>query len=283
MGLTIQEMVAQKKKEQAAKKAANLRTMKPAPGKHTYRILPTWRLKTMPEACKEGAQPFWHDFAQHWVRAEKGGKPVAYVCMDKTFGAECPICSAIGRGISASSDDATVELLKDANAAQKYLFNVLHRSGDKPNEVQVMEVGTKIYDQILEFVAEYGDITDLKEGKDLIITREGTGMDTKYTVLPAGKHQPVDASVLDSLYDLDAVVQQENETKLHLALDNVAKACGVLPAPRSAGGNASLVDMSDVDDAEYSDVGEVVDESVAADDISDDELDDLLGDLETGS
>lgn len=287
----IQDLVKRTKAQQAAKKAANLRTLKPQPGKHTYRILPTWRLKTMPEECKKEAQPFWHDFAMHWVRTEKNGKPTAYICLDKTFGADCPVCAAIGRGISASDDDATVELLKDANASQKYLFNVLHRSStDKPNEVQILEVGNKIFEQVLEFVSEYGDITDLNDGMDLIITREGSGLDTKYTVLPAAKHKPVDKGIIENLYDLDAVVQQENETKLKLALDNLSKVSGVLPAP-SAGGSsrASLVDMTDVEDAEYAESGADDEppfdpDNEAADDISDDELDDLLGDLEnTGS
>lgn len=284
----IQDLIKKTKQEHAAKKASNMRTLKPLPGRHTYRILPTWRLNTMPEECEKEAQPFWHDFAQHWVRAEKNGKPVAYICLEKTFGADCPICSAIGRGISASNDDETVELLKDANAAQKYLFNVLHRSStDKPNEVQVFEVGNKIFEQVLEFVTEYGDITDLKDGLDLIINREGSGLDTKYTVMPAAKHKPVDKSVMANLFDLDAVVKQENETKLNLALDNLSKASGVLPAPSRGGSSrASLVDMSDVEDADYSDSTDDVaaeDVSDAGDDISDDELDDLLGDLETGS
>lgn len=280
----IQDLVRKTKQEQAAKKAANLRTLKPLAGKHTYRILPTWRLNTMPDECKKEAQPFWHDFAMHWVRTEKNGKPTAYICLDKTFGADCPVCAAIGRGISASTDDQTIELLKSANASQKYLFNVLHRSSpDKPNEVQILEVGNKIFDQILEFVTEYGDITDLNDGIDLIINREGTGLDTKYSVLPAGKHQKVDPSVMANLFDLDAVVKQENETKLKIALENLSKVSGILPAATSSN-RASLVDMSDVEDGDYSDAPFDADDEttvdVASDDISDDELDELLGDLD---
>jgi hypothetical protein len=282
----IAELVARTKKAQAAKKASGLRAIKPQQGKHTYRILPTWRLNTMPEECAKDVQPFWHDFAMHWVRTEKNGKPVAYVCLEKTFGSECPICSAIGRGISSSNDDETVDLLKSANASQKYLINVLHRSSpDKPNEVQVMEVGQKIFDQLIEFLSEYGDITDLNDGIDLIINREGTGMDTTYKVLPAAKHKPVDVSVMPQLLDLDAVVQQENETKLNIALENLSKVSGILPATKAPTAHrASLVDMSEVAEAEYADEApfEADKTEVAADDISDDELDDLLGDLANG-
>lgn len=279
--MSIQDLVARTKKEQAAKKAANLRTLKPQDGKHTYRILPTWRLNTMPEKCKEAAQPFWHDFAMHYVRSEANGKPTAYICLEKTFGAECPVCAAIGRGISASHDDETIGLLKEANATQKYLLNVLHLTGPKRDEVQVMEVGQKIFDQILEFVSEYGDITDLKEGMDIIITREGSGLNTTYTVMPNIKSQPVDASVMSKLFDLDAVVKQENETRLSMALDNLAKVSGILPAASaSTGHRASLVDMSDVDDADYSDVPFEPDTPAGSDDISDDELDSLLSELD---
>jgi hypothetical protein len=283
----IADLVAKTKKAQAAKKASGLRAMKPLPGKHTYRILPTWRLNTMPEKCEAETQPFWHDFAMHWVRTVKGGKPVAYICLEKTFGAECPVCRAIGQGISSSNDDDTVALLKEANASQKYLLNVLHRtSPDKPNEVQVMEVGQKIFDQVIEFLSEYGDITDLNDGIDLIINREGSGLDTTYSVLPAAKSKPVDQSVMTKLFDLDAVVQQENETKLNIALENLGKVSGILPSSHAPSTHrASLVDMSNVEDAEYADSPASSDDdgSIAADDISDDELDGLLNDLATGS
>lgn len=279
--MSVQDLVTKVKKQMAAKKAANLRALKPLPGKHVYRILPTWRLNTMPEKCKEETQPFWHDFGMHWVRSSTNGKPVAYICLDKTFGVDCPVCAAIGRGISNTNDDDTVDLLKSANSQQKFLLNVLHRSSpDKPNEVQVMEVGPKIFDQILEFISEYGDITDLENGKDLIINREGSGLDTKYTVLPAANSKPVGKEVMSNLYDLDAVVQQENETRLKMALDNLAKVSGILPASGASGSSASLVDMSDVEDASYADVP--AGGADASDDISDDELDDLLGDLASG-
>lgn len=285
MSNSIADLIKSKKQDIASKKAAHMRTLKPLDGKHTYRILPSWRIVTRADEG-EKAHPFWHDFAMHYVRESESAKPTAYICVDKTFGQPCDVCSGIGQGIKASHDDATVELLKQANATQKYLLNVLHLSGPNPTDVQVIEVGQGVFDSILSFVEEYGDITDLKTGWPIIITREGTGLNTKYTVMPGFKPgaapAALDPSIMSKLVDLDAAVSQENETRLRIALQGLAKVSGILPpAGLAAGGSRpSLVDMSDVEDLDEEEESAVVS---AAGDVSDDDLDDILADLENDS
>lgn len=276
----IKDLINKKKQEMASKKAASLKTLKPQAGRHTYRILPPWRLRTQPD--EPGPHPFWHDFALHWIKQDPNQKKpdAVYICADKTFGEPCDICNAIGRGIKASDDDQAIEALKACNSQQKYLLNILHRSGPNPDEVQVMEVGVKIFEQILEFVNEYDDITDLNEGMDIVISKEGTGLNTKYTLMPAAKSKPVDPSVMDNLFDLDAAVAQENETKKQQALNEVGKVVGVLP-PSENTQRASLADMSDLDEAEdaaFEDSDPA--DAEQADDLSDDDLDKMLAEFD---
>lgn len=226
---TIAELLASKREQLNANKAAGTKTLKPVQGKHTYRILPSWRKDDL---------VFWHDYGLHFVKGGPQNKVLAvYLCAAKTFGQACLVCDSIGDGIRTSTDDNLIKQLKEANATQRHLVNVLHLTGpaDKINTPQVMELPTTAFDQIITIMEEpgYGDITQLKAGPamgcDIIIERTGTGFDTKYTVVPAppGASQDVPESILAQLADIDAVVNQLNLPAEHRALAALAKVRGV--------------------------------------------------------
>lgn len=278
--MSVMDLIKAKREQMAQQKAASIKTLKPAAGKHTYRILPSWRKMTKPEG-KDHDQ-FWHDIGVHYIRTsttQNAPIEAAYICVNKTFQRSCDICEQIRRGLKACSSDEEIELLKGANSTQKYLFNVLHRSDatGKAEEVQVLEVGVKVFEQILEIMEEWGDITDLNNGRDIIISREGSGLTTKYTVQPASKSAPVNPSVMNQLIDLDAVVAQEDEAKKQAALTNLAKIWGILP-PASGAAIAQtspknvLADLSEAEDVPFEAVGE-------SNELDDDELNDLLREL----
>jgi len=270
---SIQDLIAGKQKEMAAKKSRQ-NTLKPQPGKHTYRVLPSWR------GGEE--KQFWHDFAMHFIKTpESAGKPAAvYICSDKTFGKPCEICEAAKKLMAVSTSDDTTKQLKEALSAQRYLLNVLHITGTEPEKVQIMEVGQGVFEQVCGLIGEYGDITDLNEGTDLIITRTGSGLETKYTVMPAAKSKPVSKAAVANLPNLDEFVAQENPAGETKALTAVGAIVGLLPSDTAApkrGGHPALADLSS-DDAEFETVGASAKVSaVDGDDLEGlDELDDLL-------
>lgn len=280
MATSIQDLIAGKQKDMAAKKSRQ-NTLKPAAGKHTYRILPSWR--------GGDDKQFWHDFSMHFIKTTEsikaGNKPAAvYICSSKTFDKPCEVCAAIEKMMAVSTDDDTTKQLKEAKSAQRYLMNVLHLTGDEPDKPQVMEVGTGVFEGVCNLIGEYGDITDLNEGIDLVITRSGTGLDTKYAVMPAAKSKPVNKSVMSGVTNLDEFVAQENPQGETKALTAVGAIAGILPSnnpalARPARGNAALAALSEADDADFEDItptrgasSAVVDE----DELSD--LDDLLSD-----
>lgn len=278
MATSIQDLIAGKQKDMAAKKSRQ-NTLKPQPGTHTYRVLPSWR--------GGDEKQFWHDFAMHFIKTpDSAGKPAAvYVCSDKTFGKPCEICEAAKKLMAVSTNDDQTKQLKEALSAQRYLLNVLHLTGTEPDKVQIMEVGQGVFEAICGLIGEYGDITDLNEGTDLKITRTGSGLDTKYTVMPAAKSKPVAAKVIANLPNLDEFVAQENPAGETKALTAVGAIVGLLPdnsAPVKRGGHPALSQLSEADDAEFETVKPTARASApsAADDDLDglDELDDLLGD-----
>lgn len=272
MGLSIQDLIARKQKEMAAKKQRQ-NTLKPAAGKHTYRILPG-------SFNKQDGQ-FWHDFGIHFIKTPNSAdKPEAvYICTEKSFGKPCPVCDAIRKSIGVTDDDKMIEMLKKAGSAQRYLLNALHLTGSEPKKVQVLEVGQGVFDAICELIQEYGDITDPENGIDIVIKREGTGIDTSYSVLPAAKSQPFPKEVLANRIDLDEFVAQENPAGETKALTAVGGIIGILPPAAGKGlpaGEArpKLADMSDAEDGDFEPA------RPAKDDLDDElaDLDDLLND-----
>lgn len=274
MAVSIQDLIASKTKEMSAKKS-RASTLKPAAGKHTYRILPSWR-------GGEEMQ-FWHDFSMHFIKtAESGTKPAAvYICAEKTYGKECEVCAAIKKSMAVSVDDDMTKRLKEALSAQRYLLNVLHLTGPEPEKVQVLEVGQGVFESVCGLISEYGDITDPTDaGTNVIIQREGTGLDTKYTVLPAAKKTSVPKKCLgDALINLDEFVAQENPAGETKALTAVGTIIGLLPAASkpgvgSKGSHPALSALSDdAEDADFTDL--TADSSKGKADESLDDLDDL--------
>ena len=299
MAKSIQELIAAKQKEIAAKKGRQ-RAFKFPIGKTKIRILPSWR--------GDGEMQFWHDFGTHFIKDDKGETAAIYVCTDKTYNRDCEICKSIGLGIKNAHDDETIELLKEANAGQQYLMNALIRGDENSKEPVLLAVGIGVFSDICDIIEEYDDITDLENGIDLTVTREGSGRrDTKYTVIPAAKSAKVPKEVMTKVVNLDEYVAQEDDGNLHKAIAAVASSAGLLPSARPATpASAALVDKSasksiaddladDVLEAEISELDESEEEMMAAmsgeldtaateessdDELNDDDLDELLADLE---
>lgn len=257
---TVASLMAQAKEKSEAKKAGGIRPIKPSQGNHTYRILPSWRGLD----ADGGSNPFWHDFGQHFIRPAAGSKVESvYVCSHKTFEEECEVCNAINQSMRLDGvSDSDLKTLKDARASQHYLINVLHRSGpaDKVNEPQLMVVGSKIFEQIADIVGMYNDITDLATGRDIAITRKGTGFDTTYNVVPTAAPSVVDVSIMANAINIDAVVDQRSPVGEARALTTVAKIVGIEVAERPAIASTSVAGSlgTDAAEAEYVDDSPVV-------------------------
>lgn len=290
--MSIQDLIARKKKDIDSKKANNIKTHKPPAGKNIYRILPAWREQTEAEKEDDLSAPFWHDFSLHWIKSDldKNKPDAVYICTDKTFGKPCDICETLESAIVQLEDSPHKDLLKGQRSRQTYLLNALHVNGQNPTEPVILEVGTIIFEQICEHIAEYGDITDLQNGQDIIIKREGSGFETKYTVLPAAKSNPVSPSVMEKVHNLDTVVAQENATKAKAALNKLGEITGVIPkalpgsSPKSQLAHDAVIEDAEFEDlpddwgAEQAETTEVVEATDAADDDFDidNELDALL-------
>lgn len=281
----IMEMI--RKKKQAIQQSSGRRekTTKPQPGKSRFRILPGWR---------GGDDPtFFQDFGQHFVKGVDGTLKAVYICTEKTFGKPCPVCAAIGAGINAADDDDVIKAMEESRAKGRILMNALHLNGDDPATPIILDLTPTTAEKVFDLMDEYGDITDLETGRGIVINRTGKGLNTKYDILPAAESDPVPASMLEKLHNLDKYVEQEYDEGKNKVLGAVSTVTGILPAPVASSADAPSTSADEgLDDvlegecetveAPAETVAEVKEAPVVAkadDDLSDDELDSLLDEL----
>ncbi len=288
------KLLQQKKQEIGSRNRA--KTAKIPDGTSRWRILPSWR-------GGEDA-PFWHDFGQHFVKNAAGEMIAVYVCVDKTFARPCDICDAVSHGIKNSTDDATMKALTEARASGRVLVNAIHLDGPKATEVQIMELPPTAFGMVIDIAAEWAEagenIFDVAKGKDLVITRTGTGKNTKYGVQAGARTTAIAADSAKRLHNLDDYVKQESSEQQLRALNAIRTTTGALalaaPSGVSSGMPAGSVIVEDdayavatppkrvvaaeVEDAKPVTRGAAKPVAAPAAATGDDDLDQMLADLD---
>lgn len=194
---------------------------------------------------------FWAENGVHWIKTEKGGKPVAVCgCEDEVHQKPCPICTAIDKASKTASDDETLAIIKEWKVKKNVLVNALIRSGTDASETpQVVELTAKAFSAMTNNIEIYAndpggeiDILDFKTGIDFVVTRSGKGFDTDYVVTIAPRSKPVPDGTVERLVDLDAYIEKEffrgDDRKALTAIANmtgvsVGSAALTAPAPRA--------------------------------------------------
>lgn len=117
------------------------------------------------------------------------GKSVATCPKTWNSKEKCPICEYVEQLQQSKSKDDK-KLANDIKAKRRIYINVLNRDDDEDGDTpKVLPIGVTILKGLLETIcdADYGDITDPEDGRDITITRKGQGLKTEYSVLPKPK------------------------------------------------------------------------------------------------
>jgi len=267
-------LARQQKAEIQEKSGRRERAVRPPVGKSKWRILPSWRGLEEPL--------FAHAFGQHFIKDKNGDMVAVHMCLDKTYGKPCLICDSIARGIRSAEDDDTINLLKESQSSGSYLMNALRIDGDEPTTPVLLSLSPTTYEKVLDLIDQYADegvdLLDPSEGYDIVISRTGKGLNTKYDVNAAVKPSKISKSVLENLNDLDLYVKQEHEATEQKALsfiDKVVTGRAALPSSKSDDD-----EMEDILEADFEETSEEdLDKSVSSKKVTDDELDSILGEL----
>lgn len=287
---SLLDQVRAKQKELDSKRAKDFSVTPPA-GNSRWRILPHWSgdLENLPV----------HDFGQHFIKdpTSKEVKAVV-VCAAKTFGEPCEVCDQIASlkaESMASGHEEMVQYYNEARSAQKHLVNAVRweKGSGYHDEVTTLALPMTAFEQLMGLVATYYaegvNLFDMESGHDIIIMRNGSGRNTKYTVMAAPTASAIDGKYQERIQNLEEYVNQINEEKTRAALAALgvtrSPATAALPASvtTAAGGpTASAAEVEAATAAVEKAEAEVVAEGPesVADALGDVDLDDLdLGDL----
>lgn len=204
---------------------------KPRDGKNRIRVLPAWRTGT------GQAEPFWHDFGQHWIKDTDGALKAVVGCKEKSYGHACEMCDFLAEKSREIADDDLLKALGESKAKGAIILNVLILDGDASEKETpvIYQLTPTTFDQVLAIMDEYGDVTDPKEGTDIVIEKSGKGLNTEYKVMAAAKSQPVPAVALGRLHNLDEFVKAEMTSKEQKAKQQLGAIFGSSRMLASAG------------------------------------------------
>jgi len=131
-----------------------------------------------------------------------------YFCPRLTIQQPCPVCEYVDE-LYKSGTEEDIKLAKSLSGQSRYYYNIIDRK-DVGKGVQVFGAPPTVQDQIRDCFREYGDITDPKEGHDIIITKHKDKVPAlmyRVQVDPRGASKVAVTGWEEQLYDLEAYVQ----------------------------------------------------------------------------
>lgn len=210
-------MARVKAKKQALSNSADHAKLKQGQA-NIIRILPSWL---------GVGEEFFADWGIHWVKHPGEDKAKAvHMCLAKTLGEDCPICDALAAGSRAASSEEETKALKESGASQRMLFNVIMYGQGKDTEPQILEVAGGVAADIFTLMEDFGDITHPETGRNITITATGSGIATRYTVMPAKDATAIDPSLYAKPVNLTEHVMQADKAKLIAAVSAVGAITG---------------------------------------------------------
>lgn len=184
----------------------------PTDGRNVIRILPP----------NDDAE-FYAETLVHYNLGPKKDKSA--ICRKAAGEKHCPVCDLVDELFKGDKDDKAYA--KRIKARGKYYFNVVDRSVEEDDEnfgkVLVYGSGVTVFEELLGIICDpdYGDITDAKEGYDIIITKSGKGLDTEYKINARPKQTKIGIDEWEEkLVDLSLLVKCKSEEDVEYLLEN---------------------------------------------------------------
>ena len=203
MGIDLAKMRA---KREALENRGNGKSAfwRPEDGEQTIRLLPT-----------SDGDPF----KEFWFHYNLGKNP-GFLSPKKNFGEDDPLNDFI-RTLYNEGTDESIKMAKSLNARQRFFTPVIVR-GQEEEGVKLWGYGKTAYKELLNLVLnpEYGDITDVDEGTDLVINygKPAGAQFPQTTITPRRRSSPLSdssdttAGLLDSIPDFDEVFESARKT-----------------------------------------------------------------------
>lgn len=176
-----------------AKKANNYMNLEEGP--NVVRILPP----------PIGERDAFYEVRQHYVKPAGAERAVVFLCpRHMQNGKFCPACEQYNK-YHRSTNTADQERAKELYPGKRVFCNVIDRKNPNkgPLILGLSSMTFKFIEAIRDDQVNGGNFTHPINGFDLTINREGTGLKTKYSVIPARAITQLhpDTAVMDKWYD----------------------------------------------------------------------------------
>lgn len=167
--------------------ASDSKYFKPRGGKNFIRVLPPWG---------PGADgTFFYAGALHY-KFKIGGRDRAIPCTAFSGKGPCAICTLCDK-LKAHGEEDYKKLAQEIRMSKKFWVNIVARDkmgkAEPDARIQIYGGNQKFINSILEAFDEedYGDVTDPIEGHDLILTKKGEGMASRYSATVRPRPTPL--------------------------------------------------------------------------------------------
>lgn len=186
-----------KEYEDAIKQSSGSEYWTPKEASNLVRILPP----------KQGKKLFYKKVGIHFGLL---GSRMEF-CPMESANLRCPVCEAVSN-LYKLNTPGSAQLIQTLKVKKRYLMNIVVLDNDTSTPVQYLAPIT-VYKDILGIImdSDYGDITDGKAGRNIVIEKivpGGQKIQTEYKVrAKPDKSALKDISVLDRLADLEELVK----------------------------------------------------------------------------
>tara|TARA_R110002110_G_scaffold224829_2_gene438713 strand:- start:5622 stop:6368 length:747 start_codon:yes stop_codon:yes gene_type:complete len=165
-------------------------------------------------------------FKEFWFHYNLGKNP-GFLSPKKNFGESDPLDDFI-RNLYKDGSDESVKMAKNLSARQRFFAPVLVRS-EEGEGVRLWGFGKMAYKELLNLVLnpEYGDITDVTEGTDLVINygKPAGAQFPQTTIMPRRRPSRLAetdekiSQLLESIPEFDSVFERKTPVEVQTMLD----------------------------------------------------------------
>lgn len=183
-------------KERFEKKSGRADRLELHDGDNTVRLLPP-SLEYMTDTVDYIA----FEYKMHFQLGSEGDRKNEICPKSLDPKSKCPVCEVVSMLYKTEQEDDKA-LASKIYAKKRFIFNVIDLE-NKDKGIQILEVGIKIYEAIVQFTVhpKWGDLLDLDVGRDITITKvnrkESKSKFEEYSVAP----DPTIASTREYLPD----------------------------------------------------------------------------------
>lgn len=165
------------------------------------------------------------EFYFHYMRDDKKFQSV--LCPKKNYGENCAICDLVSK-LYKEGDEESRTMAKDMSAKQRFFSPVIVR-GEEEKGVHVWGYSKTIYEELLKLMLnpEYGDIADVEEGLDLVVSSAkkagqkyaGASCTPKRKSSPLHSKKETITELLNHGLDFDAMFERKTASQVAEILD----------------------------------------------------------------